>query len=314
VTTRKLILDVDTGSDDAVAIMLACRHPALDLLAVTTVNGNGPVDVSTDNTLRVLAFIGQSTPVYAGMHRPLVRPDFPVPRAQVPERAGAVLDLPATTRRPQPAHAVDYLLETVMAASGEVTIVATAPLTNLATAMSREPRFARAVRAIIVAGGTHAVGNVTPAADFNTWADPEAARLVLRSGAERLTLVPLDCTHQALFSRGYAARLRALATPAAAATADLIEERIDAYRARPDMRGLDAAPLHDPLAVAALIDPGLVTTHPLHVDVETKGELTTGRTVIDVHERSGQPPNADVALSVDVVRYLELLMATLGAA
>jgi inosine-uridine nucleoside N-ribohydrolase len=310
---QKLILDVDTGTDDAVAIMLAAQHPAFELLAVTTVNGNAPVAMTTDNSLRVLEHIGAEVPVYCGMHRPLARPDFPVPRALLPDRSGSSLNLPAPKSRPQNEHAVDYLINTVLASAGDVALVATAPLTNIAMALSREPKVAQSLQQLIIMGGTHAVGNITPAADFNVWADPEAARLVCHSGISRLTLIPLDCTHQALISREQCRQLRALSTKAALAAASFIEERIEAYGDRSDMRGLDATPLHDALAVAALAEPSLIATSPLHVDVETRGEITIGRTVIDVHHRSGQTPNVAVAMQADADGFFRYIAAALGS-
>lgn len=307
---QKLILDVDTGTDDAVAIIIAVLHPELELLAVTTVNGNAPLAMTTENTLRVLGCLDADVPVYAGMPQPLARPDFPVPRAMLAERAGSYLDLPAAKSFPQESHAVDYLINTILSSDGDVAVVATAPLTNIAMALKQRPCVAEAIQELVVMGGTHAIGNITPAADFNVWADPEAARVVFQSGIKQLTLIPLDCTHQAFVSKDHCARLRAMGKPAAQVAATFIEERIEVYQNRPDMQGLDAAPIHDAFAVAALADPTLITTQPLHVDVETMGELTTGRTVIDFHHRSGKPANADVAVRAESAAFSQMLLKT----
>ncbi len=227
---HRLILDVDTGTDDAVAIMLALRHPAIELLGVTTVHGNAPVDVVLDNTLRVIGLAGARLPVLRGADRPLERPDFPVPRAHLPERAvhARPLPLPPARARAAAGHAVGYLIDTVLSAPGTVSLVTTAPLTNLALALAREPRLASAFREVLTLGGIHAIGNVTPAADFNVWADPEAARAVLRAGIPRHLLVPLDTSQQATVTQAHCDALAAAADPLAQAAAELITTRIDA--------------------------------------------------------------------------------------
>lgn len=313
---QKLILDVDTGTDDAIAIMLAALHPDLDLVGVTTVNGNAPVDVALDNTLRVVDRIGAEVPVHRGQSKPLIRSDFPVPRAEKPERAvhARPLDLPPARSSARPTPAVDFLLETLTSSPGEVILATTAPLTNLAAALIREPRLLSYAARLVVLGGSHAVGNVTASAEFNVWADPEAAKLVFASGDGRTTLITLDTTHAAPIGLSTCHALRASGTAAGSATAALIEQRIDAYRDRSDMADQRAAPVHDPFAVAALLRPGLIATRPVFVDVETGGELTTGRTVIDVDGRSGRPVNAHFASLADGEGIAGLLLDTLGGA
>ncbi len=221
---RKLILDVDTGTDDAVAIMFAALHPELDLVACTTVNGNVEVHHCTDNTLRVLEHIGRADiPVYEGLSRPLVRYDFPVPRTEE-DRAGKfhgkTLPLPPTTLSKADMGAVEFLIETYRDATDEITLVPVAPLTNIAAALALYPKLVDRIPEVVIMGGGHEIGNVTPSAEFNIWADPEAAAIVLAAGFRKLTLVPLDATHRALLSRRDCARLRALGTPAGQATAD----------------------------------------------------------------------------------------------
>lgn len=311
---RKLILDVDTGTDDAVAIMLAALHPDLELVACTTVNGNVAVEYATDNTLRVLDHIGRGDiPVHEGLARPLVRADFPVPRSS-DDRAGKIhgrtLPVPATTRSKSATGAVEFLIETYRAATEPIVLVPVAPLGNIAAALALEPRLVELVPEVVIMGGGHAIGNVTPAAEFNIWADPEAAAVVFAAGFRKLTLVPLDATHRALLSRADCARLRGLGTPAGIATADFTEHRIGAHDRSQPMEVADTAPVHDALAVATLIDPSLVTTRRLHVAVETAGTLTVGRTVIDTHHRGGQPPQCDVAFDADARRFVELLLRT----
>ena len=309
----KLILDVDTGTDDAVALMFAALHPDLELVAATTVQGNVPVELCTENSLRVFDAIGANVPVYEGSRRPMLRPDFPVPRELGRESGihGEYLDLPPARSRKQRERAVDFLVDTYMSPEGvDIVLVPVGPLTNVALAMAVEPRIIERIPRTIVMGGGHEIGNVTPAAEFNIWADPEAAKVVLSSGLRNLTLVPLDATHKALVTLDDCRRLRELGTPAGDATASVVERRIAGYNAYQPMAIPDAAPVHDALCVAAIVDPSVITTQPFHADVETTGELTVGRTVIDTHRRRGLEPNAEVALDADGNKFVRLMMET----
>jgi len=313
-TRKKLILDVDTGTDDAVAIMLAALSPALELLGCTTVNGNVEVHHCTDNTLRVLDHIGRSdVPVHEGLSRPLVRADFPIPRA-TEDRAGKYhgtrLPLPEARSSKAGANAVEFLIETYRNATDAITLVPVAPLTNIAAALTLYPKLATLVPEVVIMGGGHAIGNVTPAAEFNIWADPEAAAVVFSAGFRRLTLVPLDATHRALVSREDCANLRALGTPAGRATADITEPRIAAHDQSQRMAVAGTAPVHDALAVASLVDPSLITTQRLHVAIETMGTLTVGRTVIDTEHRGSGAPQCDVAFDADARKFVKVLTET----
>lgn len=302
----RLILDVDTGTDDAVAIMLAALHPDVELLAVTTVNGNAPLEVTTDNTLRVLDHLGVQVPVYAGQSEPLAPRGAPMPGRSTAH--GDHLDIPPARSSAQPTPAVDLLIDTFRAATDPVVLVATGPLTNVAAAITIEPRLAGLIPEMVVMGGVHETGAIGPPVEFNVGTDPEAAQIVLTSGVRRLTLVPLDATRQALVSLDDCAALQALGTPAGTATAAFVRRRIRAAGERP----ATAAPVHDALCVAAVIDRSLVTTRPCYVDVATDGELTTGLTVIDVAGVMRRLPNADVAFDADGRRFVGLLMSTFG--
>ncbi len=310
---RKLILDVDTGTDDAVALMLAALHPDLDLVGATTVNGNVAVELATENSLRVLDHIGIPVPVYEGVTRPIARHDFPVPRAAI-RSSGAVhgtyLDIPESRSTRQPTGAIEFLVETYRAATEPIILVPVGPLSNIATAFTVEPRMKDLVPELVIMGGANRSGNVTPRAEFNVWADPEAARIVLGSGVRRITLVPLDATHRALVSTDDCARLRALGTPAGEAAARLIERRIQGYDATQPMTRPSAAPVHDALAVASIVDPAVISTRLLHVDVETLGSLTIGETVVDTHRRGSGEPNVHVALDADEARFVAILLET----
>ena len=311
---QKLILDVDTGTDDAVAIMLAALHPGLELVACTTVNGNVAVEYGTDNTLRVLDHIGRhDIPVYQGLSRPLVRSDFPIPRA-TDDRAGKfhgrTLALPASQRRKADASAVEFLIETYRRTTEAIVLVPVAPMSNIAAALALDPKLVDRVPEVVIMGGGHAIGNVTPSAEFNVWADPEAAAVVFAAGFRKITLVPLDATHRALASRADCERLRALGTPAGQAAAELIGYSIGVHDAIQKMDVAGTTPVHDALAVAALIDPAVISTRRLHVAVETTGTLTVGRTVININARGGQVPQCDVALDADAPRFVDLLLKT----
>ncbi|MGH3096818.1 MAG: nucleoside hydrolase [Streptosporangiales bacterium] len=311
----KVLLDVDTGTDDAVAIMLAALDPKLDLVAVTTVAGNAPVEYCTNNTLRVLDHIGADVPVYRGAARPLtgtVR--RPRPDAGVEAMHGLQLDLPETSSAPQDSTAVKCLIDTYLGADGPDTVlVPTGPLTNIAHAIAIEPRIVERIPKIVIMGGAHAVGNVTPSAEFNVWADPEAAHAVLASGVADITLVPLDCTHQALVTADDLSRLDALGTPAATAAGKFIARRIRAHDDTQPLAVPHAAPVHDAVCVTSLVSPDVLEdTGRYHVDVELTGELTRGRTVVDTGRRGGQQPNATVALGGNAGIFVELLIETLG--
>jgi inosine-uridine nucleoside N-ribohydrolase len=310
---RKLILDVDTGTDDAVALMLAALHPDLELVAATTVNGNAPVDYCTENSLRVFDHIGVPVPVYEGVAKPIERDDFPIPRSDVRSSRdvhGGYLDIPPSRSTKRSRGAVDFLIETYRAATDEIVLVAVGPMSNVATALLKEPRLKELIPELVIMGGANRYGNVTPRAEFNAWADPEASRIVLNSGVRKITLVPLDATHQALVSLDDCAMLRALGTPAGDAAATFIERRIHGYDTTQPMKRPNAAPVHDALAVASLIDRSVISTRRLHVDVETKGELTVGETVIDTNFRSGREPNVDVAFDADERMFVGLLLET----
>lgn len=311
-TPRKLILDVDTGTDDAVAIMLAALHPDLDLLACTSVNGNIEIQYTTDNTLRVLDFIGHpEIPVFEGAKEAIVRKDLPIPRKDRMSEAdshGLELPIPAAKSVKQQKHAVEYLIETYRSATDPITLVPVGPLTNIALAIKMDPGFVDRVPEIVIMGGGHEISNTTSAAEFNIWVDPEAADVVFQAGFENIVLVPLEATHQALISYDHAQKLRALGTPAGEASARFIERRIDAYDMGQPMEIPQSAPVHDALCVAYLLDASVIELRDYHVAIETQGRHTLGRTVIDTHFRGKQAPNAKVAVGSDPEKFVEILL------
>ncbi len=310
--TTRLILDCDTGTDDAVAIMAAAGHPGLDLIAVTTVNGNVPLLNTTENSLRVLDHIGSTVPVYAGAPRPLMRPDFPIPRKVLngdnPEFQVMYLDLPEATTKPQDKNAVQFLIDSYLdPANAETVLVAVGPLTNLALALAAEPTLASRIPRLVIMGGARGWGNVSAVAEFNIWVDPEAAEAVLSSGIMDILIVPLDATHDAQLSLEDCDRFDAIGTPAALASSALIRHRIVHYPDAPGAVKL-TAPVHDALCIAALIHPevlqevGEYTAH-----VETAGVHTLGELVLDSRGWRTEPSNVRVALRANAQLFAQFL-------
>ena len=309
----KVILDVDTGTDDAVALMVAALSPDIELVGATSVNGNTTIEYTTENTLRVFDWIGMpEIPVYRGMDRPMARSQ--VARGMATRIHGDLLPgLPPASRATlQTGHAVDWLIETYLASDGDIVLCPVGPLTNIAVAIQKEPRIVDAIPEIVIMGGAHDHGNMTASAEFNIWLDPEAARIVVNCGRP-IRMVPLDATHRALVSTEDAARLQALGTPAGEAAARFVLQRIDGYDAtQPMPHRPGAAPVHDALAVCAIIDPSVLTTEHIPVDVEVHAELSLGRTVCDFRFRSGKPANVEFAMDADEPKFVAMLMDILS--
>ncbi|MEU6249101.1 nucleoside hydrolase [Glycomyces sp. NPDC047010] len=311
----RFVLDCDTGSDDAIAIFAAVGHPRLELAAVTTVNGNVALEHVTDNTLRALDLVGADVPVHEGAARPLVRPDLPVPRRLLNEHSDLqqnTLDLPATRSTAREGHAAPFLVDFFMdPANADATLVATGPLTNIALALALEPRLAERIGRLVLMGGAHGNGNVTAAAEFNFWADPEAAEAVLSSGIREVVVVPLDATHSAPLTAADCDGLAALGTPGAVAAVALIRHRIEHDQASGE--SVPSSPVHDPMCVAYLVRPDLFTeTVEAHVSVETAGARTLGQLLVDTRPWRTEPANATVALRASGEVYREFLREALA--
>jgi len=308
VSAAPVILDCDPGHDDAIAMLLALASPEVELLGVTTVCGNQTLEKTTANAIRVLDHVGRAElPVAAGAPRPLVRE--PAVVTNVHGESG--LDgpeLPPPSREPSGEHAIDWIASAVARSSAPVTLVATGPLTNVALLLARHPEPAAALERIVLMGGAIGLGNVTPAAESNIWADPEAARRVFASGVE-VTMVGLDVTHRALMTDTHAKRL-AGSGAAGRLVADLHRFYSRFHRTH---YGWDGAPVHDAVALAHVVDPTLLQTTHCGVQVDTGPELSRGRTYVDLRGSAGWPPNCHVATGIDAERTLELLLTRISA-
>jgi len=298
-----MLLDCDPGHDDAIALLLALASPEIELLGVTTVHGNQTLEKTTANAIRILEFAGRGEiPVAAGADRPLVRDLFVA--AYVHGESG--LDgptLPAPRARPVSQHAVDFIAERVLESSSAVTLVPTGPLTNVALLLARHPGVAARLGRIVLMGGSIAEGNVTPAAEFNIWADPEAAHRVFTSGLD-VTMIGLDVTHKALLTPDHGRELRG-----AGRTGAMVAELLEFYSVfHRETYGFDGSPIHDAVAVAHVATPGLVETVERHVAIECGSELCRGRTLVDLWRRTGNAPNASVGVAIDADRFLRLLV------
>jgi inosine-uridine nucleoside N-ribohydrolase len=304
----KIVLDCDPGHDDAIALLLALASPEVELLGVTTVHGNQTLEKTSANALKVLEFVGRTdVPVAAGAERPLRREPFVA--AYVHGESG--LDgpsLPPPSRAPIERHAVDFLAETVLGSPEPVTLVPTGPLTNIGLFLARHPEAAARVHRIVLMGGAIGEGNVTPAAEFNIWCDPEAADRVFSSGLD-VTMVGLDVTHKALVGPAHAEKLRA-----SGRVGGMVAELLDFYgRFHRETYGWDGSPIHDAVALAHAFRPGLVETRRTGVRVDCDGELGRGRTNVDLRGRMGWEPNADVAVDIDADGFVALLLERIAS-
>jgi len=303
--SRRVVLDCDTGTDDAIAIMLAAARPELDLVAVTAVWGNHAVAHTADNSRRVLDLIGrEDIPVYAGRGAPVDPPKGAPASKGSPE--ADVLPLPPPTQQVESRDAVEWLVETARASTQRFTLVPTGSLSNVASAVAADPSFVEAVEELVVMGGVIERDGLLPGVETNVGNDPEAAQRVFDAGFDRLTLVPLDATYRATVTVEQCATLRTVSR-AGAVAADFIEQRIERYRRLPAMAGRAAAPVHDALTIAYLVDPTVVTLRPAHVRVHTCDSPTRGRT--DITVGTG---DVRVAVDADAPRFFDLLHESLA--
>ena len=294
-----VIVDCDPGHDDVFALWFAAGHPSLDLLAVTTVGGNVPIEHTSRNARIVLSVAGVTdVPVAAGAAGPLVRPLQTAEWIHGENGLGGP-ELPEPTVPLDPRTATELMADTLAAADEPVAIIATGPITNVAVLLRERPELADRLREIVWMGGSTERGNVTPYAEFNAWVDPEALDLVVRSGV-RFTMVGLNVTHRALVTAGVRERLAAAGTR----TSAFGDELLDFFcRTNDEVFGMPDGPLHDPVAVAVLADPESVELRHTRLDVELIGAETAGATSVDLDGMHGREPNVWVATALDVDRF-----------
>lgn len=306
--TIPVIVDCDPGHDDVFALWLAAGHPSLELLAVTTVGGNVSIEHTSRNARIALTVAGvANVPVAAGATGPLVRELETAEWIHGENGLGGPV-LPEPTVPLDPRDATTLIADTLLAASEPVAIIATGPITNVAVLLRDRPEVAGRIREIVWMGGSTERGNVTPYAEFNAWVDPEALDLVVGSGV-RFTMVGLNVTHRALVTAAVRERLAAIGT----GTAGFGDELLDFFcRTNDEVFGMPDGPLHDPVAVAVLADPGCVELVHTRLDVERAGTETTGATSVDFDGMLRREPNAWVATGLDVDRFWGLVEAAVA--
>ncbi|MDE0580631.1 MAG: nucleoside hydrolase [bacterium] len=307
---RPIIIDTDPGQDDAIAILAALASDELEVLGLTAVAGNVPLELTARNALILVELAGRpDVPVFAGCDRPLRR-DL-VTAEHVHGKTGIDgADLPDPTTELQPQSAVDWMIETLLAAGErEITICPVGPMTNIATVLETAPEAARNIREIVcMGGGFFDGGNTTPTAEFNVFVDPEAAQIVLHCGAP-VTMLPLDVTHKALMTDAWINQVRDLGTRTGSAAAGMLDfyERFDV-----DKYGTFGGPLHDPNVIAYLLRPDLYSGRHCNVEVETESPLTMGMTVVDWWDVTDRPANCQFITEVDSDGFYELLLNLLA--
>jgi purine nucleosidase len=307
---RPIIIDCDPGQDDALALLLALGSPEeIDVLAVTAVAGNVPLSLTEKNARKVVELAGRpDLPVHVGCERPLVR-DLVTAEFVHGETGLDGADLPEPRMPPAPTHAVEAIIDLVRAKpAGTVTLCPTGPLTNIAAVMQKAPDVVPRIKEIVLMGGAIGEGNITPAAEFNIYVEPHAAQIVFEAGVP-LVMHGLDVTHQALVTPERVAAIRDLGTPVSRAVVGLLEFYNVYDQTR---RGRIGAPLHDPCVIAYLLRPGLFAGRRCHVAIETRGEHTLGRTVVDWSGRTGRTPNAMVIDQIDADGFFALLTERLA--
>ena len=299
---QKIILDCDPGHDDAIAIMLAGAHPAIDLLAITTVAGNQTLNKTTVNALNVCQYLNLDVPVYAGMALPLIRKQ--VVAADIHGISG--LDGPVfapLTRKAESLNAVNYIIDTLLDSDGSITLVPTGPLTNIAAAMRMQPAILPKIKQIVLMGGAYGLGNITPAAEFNFYADPEAAAVVFTSGV-RVTMMGLDLTNQTICTPDIIERMQKIGNKAGQLFGDIMNFTLQTQK---KYNGLEAGPVHDVTCVAYLIDPSLFTMDDMYTEIDIAHGPSYGRSVCDTLHKMGHQPNSTVGIALDLPGFWNMV-------
>lgn len=307
---EKLILDVDTGIDDAIGILLAVKSRSFDLLGITTVSGNVSLDAATKNTCKILDLLGSTEiPVVKGADSPLFRKPVFEHRIHGEDGLGGALQGVSASNPISDGFAPDFIINSILSFSGEVTLVCTGPLTNLALAVKKCPQITKHVKKVFFMGGVvKDVGNITPTAEFNAFVDPEAAKIVLHAGFPSIVQVGLDVTRKALLTSDHIRQLKD------EKLAGYIDESTNDYQQKYYSRyGVHACAMHDPLAVGIAINHQLAVTEKYYVDVETKSELCDGQFVCDFQNRLNKQPNLEICIEADAAAFFEMFIEILNS-
>lgn len=298
---RPIIIDCDPGVDDAIALYMAFAEESLDVRAITPVAGNQTLDKTLKNALELVSFLGADVKVSPGAERPLFKELVTAPLAHGESGMGRVV-LPKTDKQPYEKRAWDTIYEEALLCEGRLNIIATAPLTNIALTLTKYPDIKNKIERITLMGGSAGLGNDSPAAEFNILVDPEAASIVFNSGIP-ITVIGLDVTHKAMVLTDELEQFQKLRGEKCTVATELIKWIYDFCIEF----GFKGATMHDPFAIAAFIDPEVLVTKEYHVDIETKGEFTKGKTVVDIYNVTGKPANTDFGVDIDRERFISLL-------
>lgn len=301
---RKIILDCDPGHDDAIAMLMAAKHPAIDLLGITIVAGNQTLEKTLINGLNVCQHVGIDVPVYSGMTLPMVR------KQVVAENIHGVTGLDGPVFGPlhkqaEPIHAVNYIIETLMASEGDITLVPVGPLSNIGMAMRMEPRIIPKIQEIVLMGGAYGLGNMSPAAEFNFLADPEAAHVVFTSGVP-IVMMGLDLTNQTACTMDVIERMEAVGNKAGKMFGDIMRFT---YKTQNEAYGLAGGPVHDATCIGYLIDPSAFTLKEMYTEIDISGGPSYGRSVCDYFGNSKKPANAKVGITLDNDKFWDMVEA-----
>lgn len=299
VNKTKVILDVDTGCDDAVAIMLAGKSPCIDLKAITVAAGNQVLEKTLKNTLNVCSYLGiKDVPIAGGMTRPLLRDRITGADIHGDSGLGGT-NFGEPELKADKHHAVDLLIKMLLNSDGDITLVPVAPLTNIAMAIRKEPGIIPKIKKIVMMGGALGLGNCTPASEFNIFADPEAAQIVFSCGRP-IVMIGLDLTMQALATNPVMKKIGSINNNASKLFIDMMTFYKSAYK---ETMGIDSPAVHDPTTIAYLIDPSIISTIPMYVEVDTNKSSCYGRTLCDKFGTNQKKPNAEVAVKLDFDKF-----------
>ncbi len=303
---EKIILDCDPGHDDAVAIMLAAINPKIELLGITVVAGNQKLEKTVNNALKVCNHLNLDVPVYSGMSRPMIREQLIAD--DIHGETG--LDGPKFEElkiKAEDKHAVNFIIDTLMNSDEKVTLVPTGPLTNIGMAIRFEPRIIEKINRIVLMGGSYQLGNMTPAAEFNILADPDAAHIVFSSGV-KIVMMGLDLTRQASATKEVVEKIKSLNNKASKLFVDLMEFFAASQK---NVFGWSAPPVHDPTTIAYIIDPECIEVKPMFCEIELWSEKSYGRTLCDYFGILKKEPNVDVAVKLDFDKFWNLVYENL---